>query len=305
MWTIYLLEATVEIFPAQKLPFHWIIGEATCLWETPLASDEPPSRRVRVDGREGSRPPQQWKDNWNRMCAHVDVRVLCAASLEKFLTKSPLRPCSHSYMNPSPVQEIRSVYEKSVNQSASLHLSDRGYTDSIHLLARNPTASFCPPSVRGNFLNPKEYICLLDSQWSGAEWLFPTSFLLPHYSNEELSPSAEGPKVHSLHPAQKVTGRVEERSRCMLRKHVPRDLVRLPANTQPHTPFLVCFLKRKTNCSFPIISCYLHISETKQYFGLKSYLHPFIRNFSRLIRHVEKCLHGGGKNYNTVLKKER
>ena len=144
------------------------------------------------------------------------------------------------------VRFVRSVYEKSVNQSPSLHLSDRGYTDSTHLLARDPTVSFCPPSVHGNFLNSKEYIRLLDSQWSGAEWLFPTSFLLPHYSNEQLSPSAEGPKVHPPHPAQKVTRRVEERSRCTIRKHVPRDLVRLPANTQPHTPFLVCFLKRKT-----------------------------------------------------------
>ena len=156
----------------------------------------------------------------------------------------------------------------------SLSLSGRGYMDHVHLLARDPPASFCPPCVHGNFLTPKEYTGLLDSQRSGAEWLFPTSSLLPHYSNEELSPSAEGPKVHPLHPAQKVTHRVEERSRCRIRKHVPRDLVHLPADTHPHTPFFVCFLKRKTNCSFPLISRYLHTSETKQYFGLKSYLHP-------------------------------
>ena len=48
-----------------------------------------------------------------------------------------------------------------------------------------------------------------------------------------------------------------------------------PAKCSLYMQWNVCFLKRKTNCSFPIISCYLHISETKQYFGLKSCIHLY------------------------------
>ena len=139
---------------------------------------------------------------------------------------------------------------------------------------------------------------LNDQVQSGCSQLLPCCPTIP--MNNCLH-QPRGPRY--THPTQPRRSRAEWRSGCRIRKHVPRDLVHLPADTHPHTPFFVCFLKRKTNCSFPLISRYLHTSETKQYFGLKSYLHPFIWNFSRLISHVEKCLHGGGKKSQYCIEK--
>lgn len=111
------------------------------------------------------------------------------------------------------VQEI-SVYEKSVNWSASPTFSFRqGLHGPRTPACQEPPCVFLSSLCPWEFSDSKGNIGLLDSQRSGAEWLFPTSFLLPHYSNEQLSPSAEGPKVHPTYPAQKVTRRVEERSR--------------------------------------------------------------------------------------------
>ena len=58
------------------------------------------------------------------------------------------------------------------------------------------------------------------------------------------TPTPPSPEGHTQSGGEEQSG--DRKVVRPARKHVPRDLVRLPANTQPHTPFLVCFLKRKT-----------------------------------------------------------
>jgi len=69
---------------------------------------------------------------------------------------------------------------------------------------------------------------------------------------------------------------------------------------------VVLLFFKKTNYALSIISCYLHTSETTQYFGFSSsYHHPFMWNFSKVISHVEKCLHSRGKNITMLCWKRR
>lgn len=186
----------------------------------------------------------------------------------------------------------------------SLSLPGRGYMDRVHLPARNPPASFCPPCVHGNFLTPKEYTGLLDSPPSGAEWLFPTSFLLPHYSNEQLSPSAEGPKVHPPHPAQKVMRRAEERSGCRIRKHVLIALVHLSADTHPHTPFFAS-LKGKQTALFPSSPGIFTLQKLNSTLGSSlTCIRLYETSPGLLAMWKNVSMVGEKKNHNTVLKKE-